>query len=112
MLRAQGSALYSRTSAVNDPYTVLGVARGCAPSVIKAAHRALISVAHPDRAGGSAARAAELNVAYTALTADRAYTDALLRVAPCAACKGTGTVTRQKGFKAKTRVPCCVCAIP
>lgn len=79
--------------------------------MIKAAHRALISVAHPDR-GGDAARAAELNVAYTALTADRAYTDALLHVAQCKACKGTGTVTKQKGFKAKTLVPCCVCAIP
>lgn len=34
---------------------------------VRAAYRARIQVAHPDRAGGSAATAVELNAAYTAL---------------------------------------------
>jgi hypothetical protein len=42
---------------------------GSSPSwdEVRAAYRARIQVAHPDRSGGSAARAVELNAAYTVL---------------------------------------------
>ena len=55
---------------------------GSSPSwdEVRAAYRARIQVAHPDRAGGSAATAVELNAAYTALL--RARRDGTLHQAP------------------------------
>lgn len=51
---------------------------------VRAAYRARIQVVHPDRAGGSAARAVELNAAYTTLL--RARRDGTLHQAPAPPC--------------------------
>jgi hypothetical protein len=49
----------------------LGVAPDAPWTTVRAAYRTAISAAHPDRAGGSTARAATLNAAYAALVRAR-----------------------------------------
>jgi hypothetical protein len=50
---------------------VLGVAPSAPWAEVRAAYRSAIRAAHPDRAGGSTARAAHLNEAYATLVRDR-----------------------------------------
>ena len=50
---------------------LLGVAPAAPWREVRAAYRAAILTAHPDRAGGSTARAARLNEAYAALVRER-----------------------------------------
>ena len=52
---------------VETAYAALGLRRGASRSEIEEAYRRLIKRYHPDMAGGDAARAAEINRAYTAL---------------------------------------------
>lgn len=95
-------------------YETLGVAPRAALPAIKAAHRELVRLYHPDRAGGDAARCAEANVAWSVLKdpARRRRYDLLLSAkapAPCGRCAGTGSVTVQAGFKAKRVKVCPAC---
>jgi curved DNA-binding protein CbpA len=74
-----------------DAYVLLQVDPGAHPDVIAAAHRALVKVLHPDRAGGDDRRMAEVNAAFDLLSdPDRrraydrerlAYTESRLSVA-------------------------------
>jgi DnaJ-class molecular chaperone len=94
-------------------YEVLGVAPRASLAVIKAAHRALARKYHPDL-GGDAAKCAAVNVAWDVLSnaKTRRVYDLTLAAAqrpPCARCEGTGSVTLQKGFKAKLAKVCPTC---
>lgn len=52
----------------DDPYAILGVARGSSDSTIAAAHRALARIHHPDIAGeGATARMMRINAAFDAI---------------------------------------------
>lgn len=50
-----------------SPYDVLGIQPGADPDTINRAYRKLIKRHHPDRKGGSAGKAAEINRAYAEL---------------------------------------------
>lgn len=58
-------------------YAVLGLEPGADSSAVEQAYRRLIKEHHPDRDGGDAARAAELNRAYRELRATRDLKDPL-----------------------------------
>lgn len=95
-------------------YEVLQVPPKASEDQVRAAHRALASIFHPDRYTGDPAVMARVNVAYTCLTdkVERRKYDAVQRTATkvCPTCKGKGTIMKQKGFKAKTPLPCPQCA--
>ena len=59
-------------------YAVLGLDPGADPDTIDRAYRKLIKVHHPDREGGDASRAAEINHAYRALRGRFAISDPLI----------------------------------
>ena len=54
-------------SAERTPFVILGLEPGADPAAIEAAYKKLIKRFHPDRKGGSAKRAAEINRAYSEL---------------------------------------------
>jgi DnaJ-domain-containing protein 1 len=58
-------------------YAALGLEPGADSSAVEQAYKRLIKEHHPDRAGGDARRAAELNRAYRELRAHRRLKDAL-----------------------------------
>ena len=94
-------------------YKLLGVAPGASLPVIKAAHRALARLHHPDL-GGDAAKCAAVNVAWDVLSNPRTRRvyDLTLRAitAPaCPTCKGTGSVSVQAGFKKRLTKVCPAC---
>ncbi len=96
-------------------YAVLGVPPGASADMIKGAHRALASAFHPDRCGLADASdlMARVNVAYETLTdpAKRRTHDTIHHTAKraCPVCDGTGFTLKQRGFKAKVKVPCGPC---
>ena len=64
-------------AAGESPYDALGLDPGADDSAIEQAYRRLIKQYHPDRSGGDAARAAEINNAYRLLRAERGLKDPL-----------------------------------
>lgn len=64
-------------TADRSAYAILGLEPGAGPVAIEAAYRRLITRFHPDRQGGDAGRAAEINSAYQQLK--REYGDELGR---------------------------------
>ena len=75
-------------------YAALGLRRGASRSEIEEAYRRLIKRYHPDMAGGDAARAAEINRAYTQLRRSGAAPAVRVRPRPPAPIPRT---TRPKG---------------
>jgi hypothetical protein len=63
-----------------SPYATLGIEPGADWSAVEQAYRQLIKRHHPDRAGGDAARAAEITRAYRELKRERADGKALVLV--------------------------------
>ena len=59
-------------------YAILGLAPGADPEAIDRAYRRLIKLHHPDRQGGNASRAAEVNRAYRELRGRFALSDPLM----------------------------------
>lgn len=105
--------LRTRILSARDAYAVLGVPPGAPPDVIKAAHRAAAGALHPDRcpAPDAADLCARVNAAYGAVAdseARRRYNLAHA-VTPCLVCSGSGSVWRQRGFKARAPVTCTQC---
>jgi len=105
----------TRVLAATTHYEVLGVAVRAEPADVKLAHRELARLFHPDfsRLEDAHELMAKVNVAYACLSdkdARRAY-DSVNRLAEdlCERCEGTGKITKQKGFKAKTWHPCPAC---
>lgn len=110
------AVLIRQIESADNPYAVLTVARAAPLPAIKLQHRFLAGVLHPDRCGepGAAAAMARVNVAWDCLSnpRERRKLDLTLSAgaAPlCAVCKGSGTVTAQKGFKGTVTLPCLVC---
>jgi hypothetical protein len=64
-------------AADGSPYDALGIEPGADDSTIEQAYRRLIKQHHPDRLGGDAERAAEINNAYRTLRAERGLKDPL-----------------------------------
>lgn len=96
-------------------YTTLGVGATFEPEELQAAYLKLARVHHPDRAGGSHARMAEINVARDTLAnpqAHRRYRRELRSTLPeeCPVCAGQGYISRQRGFKHRIRSLCLGCA--
>lgn len=94
-------------------YEVLQVPLGASEAEVRAAHRTLASVFHPDKPNGSHDVMARINDAYTCLTdkvARRKY-DAVQKTAAsaCPTCEGKGWVWKQQGFKAKQKRSCPTC---
>lgn len=89
--------------------------KGASEPHIKAAHRLLAQMLHPDRNPDPKARdaMARVNVAWDELSDPKARKrlDTVLHTTSkvCATCRGSGMVMRQKGFKAKTVVACPDC---
>lgn len=52
-------------------YAALGLRSGAAPAQVDEAYRRLIKIHHPDKSGGNAAKAAEINRAYSLLRQER-----------------------------------------
>ena len=78
-----------------DPHDILGLIKDAAPAEIRAAFRRLAPAAHPDHGGTS-----------EALTTLREARDAALALAwraPCAICRGTGTIELRGGLRALRR---------
>lgn len=97
-------------------YEVLGVDRGASRDEVRAAYQAKARAMHPDRLGGTK----EANDAFAEVTqAWGVLGDAKLRktydakldllTEPCAACKGKGRVSKQKGFGKKEWSACAAC---
>jgi len=78
---------------------------------IAQSRRELMMYVHPDLNARKEAHqlAAMVNAAYETLTTEpEKYARALGR-SDCAACKGRGFATKQRGFKNVTTAPCTVC---
>lgn len=97
-------------------YAILGVHRGSTLAEIKAAYRALVSIMHPDRNGGTPeanASFAEVTGAYATLSDKRlrvAY-DNMLNVffVPCSECCGSGYQVERVGYSKKIKRLCPTC---
>lgn len=107
----------TRVLAATTHYEVLGIAVRAAATEIKAAHRELARLFHPDfsRLGDAHDLMSKVNVAYACLSdkdARRAY-DNVNRLAEdlCARCGGTGKIAKQKGFSKKSWVVCPACQL-
>lgn len=59
-----------KSIAVATPFELLGVQPDAEPEVVEAAYRALMKKHHPDRTGGDAAKAQQINAAYAAIRGD------------------------------------------
>lgn len=96
-------------------YEVLGVPPNADTEQIKAAHRTMALLFHPDRCEREDAHdlMAKANVAYACLTdkAARKLYDMTnqKRIKPCPTCGGKGFTHKQRGFMAKQRVSCYDC---
>jgi DnaJ-class molecular chaperone len=95
----------------NHAFQILGVHKGSPEQAVSAARRKLARYVHPDINGARDAEElmSRVNAAYTALTENRARYTLELNLKSCAACRGTGVLRRQKGFKAVVEVVCAVC---
>jgi DnaJ-class molecular chaperone len=93
------------------------------PGALADARRQRAKLCHPDRwvgADSAAQQAAHdamsrVNQAYETLSDAKAHRRYIMTTlakthAPCATCKGEGTLRRQKGFSAAVQVPCAACA--
>jgi DnaJ-class molecular chaperone len=93
-------------------YETLGVGPGVEPAALRSAWLSLAARYHPDRNPKGAAKMAEINVAYTALSdkKTRAIYDLLnkLETRKCGKCQGRGEVKTSNFYKVK-RAPCTVC---
>ena len=96
-------------------YEVLGVAHRADLPTIKAAHRTLARLHHPDL-GGDAAKCAAVNVAWDVLSDvrrrrvyDLTLTAALAKRPACERCEGTGSISSQAGFKKRVTKVCPAC---
>lgn len=96
-------------------YEALGVEPGVNADAIREAHRELARLFHPDRCKLSNAHElmARINVAYSCLSDPEArrkydFTNQI-KAEKCPACRGLGTVLKQKGFKAKVKTTCPTC---
>lgn len=97
-----------RIMATADYYARLLLAPKATPEDIKAAHRKLAGMFHPDRCAHPAAAdtMAQLNVAYSTLSdpAARKHYDLICgHNKPCTLCGGKGTVKVLRGFKPELR---------
>lgn len=98
-------------------YATLGVHRGHTDEEIKQAYMQLARQLHPDRTGNDprkSAQMANVNVAYNVLKnpkARKAYNVELSCFgSACPSCSGHGFTVRQRGFTAKEKTACGVCA--
>lgn len=105
-----------RVETATTHYATLGVEVGVNTDTIRAAHRHLAGLLHPDRSKLSNAHElmARVNVAYSCLSdpeARRKYDFAYkIKAALCDTCKGNGFVLRQKGFSKKESATCPTCS--
>lgn len=96
-------------------YKTLGVHKGSSEDEVKAAFRVRAKQNHPDLHAdvASAERMVELNMAYSTLKERRSkqdYDKLLAILYPeCAACSGSGTSIRQRGFHGKEATACAIC---
>lgn len=92
-------------------FHLLGVYRDSSFADIGRARSALARNVHPDVNAAPNAHdlMARVNAAHSALTTDSdAYVRSLM-LKPCAACKGRGATSRQKGFTDTVETICAVC---
>ena len=116
MSHKQTKAEIKRIAAASSPQDVLSVPLSPGEEQLKAAHRKLARLLHPDFNPGDPAAAdamARVNVAYETLSDPqrRRNHEAVhntLRKA-CAKCDGTGYTWKQKGFAGKVRQSCKAC---
>lgn len=95
-------------------YALLGVGAEFTPDELDKRRKALAQALHPDRAGGSAERMAEVNAAHACLSdppSHKLYRAALRSTYPmqCSLCSGTGYRSKQRGFTATVRTVCATC---
>lgn len=108
--------LYAKLARAPHAYARLGVHAGCTVVELKAAHRTLAAMLHPDRNPDATAATlmALINVDYECLLRDREGPRKALRAgggAACAACGGKGFLERGRGFRGDTvRRRCAACA--
>jgi DnaJ-class molecular chaperone len=117
MPRSRSSSEIKRVLA--DPlathYEVLGVGPGDDEHDLKKARLYVVAMFHPDRWEDRRAHdfASRANVAHATLTdvAARRLYDAFLLTShvKCQGCEGLGFVSRQRGFKAVTKLTCGFC---
>lgn len=118
MVTRSSSVLKAARAQVVDAvthYDALGVSPCASADTIKAAHRGLARLLHPDRCALDNAHdlMTRVNGAYAVLSdpgARRLYdlTNKLKKV-PCTTCAGRGYTYRQKGFSKKVQTPCSTC---
>ncbi len=113
--KAEVKKIVARLAKAGNAYEVLGVLSGSNEATIKAQHRALASVFHPDRStvDGASAYMAQINVAYSTLMdkKERRVHDMLhgLKASTCSWCSGKGKVFKQQGFKKRVEQECPRC---
>jgi DnaJ-class molecular chaperone len=92
-------------------FQVLGVHRKSTDEEVGAARRQLARFVHPDInvARDAESLMATVNKAHHDLTTNRARYVIELNLKPCAACKGEGCTTKQRGFQAVVHTVCSVC---
>jgi len=110
--------LHVKLAAAPHAWALLGVRRKSPPEDLKAAHRTLAAMLHPDRSPDdptSAALMARVNVAYDTLRdpararAHWAELRARSGTQECAPCGGAGETVRQKGFRTQLVTRCLEC---
>jgi DnaJ-class molecular chaperone len=113
--RTEVKRLMNQVSAATSHYEVLDVPPGAKADTVKAAHRKLAGIFHPDRCAVTGAHEAmtRINGAYALLSdeeARRKYNVSLnIHKVECSSCAGTGFTYKQRGFASKLRVSCKGC---
>lgn len=105
--------LATKVLSAGTHYEALGVPFRVDAEALKLAHRRLASVFHPDRCRLECSHdvMSRLNLAYACLEdpAARKRYDTINRLKPCDACRGTGHLYGQLGFRGKVRKTCHLC---